>query len=232
MFRLNFHSFINCNFFRSPRAQQYLIRVYANLAVTTAMASVAVILYMRDMIPEMGSIGMAGSVLLPLAISLSRGMLSDRIRLGMLWSEGFLVGWGIGPLTQMLFDLDGELLIMAVIGTFIAFVSFSGAALFSQRRSYLYLGGLLSAASLILLITSFFPSMFNVNLYLGLFTFCFYIIYDTQMLVERTEMMVSDQMGLDGALQLFMNLYAIFVRLMIILMKNRQPRERKDKKRK
>lgn len=204
--------------------------MYANLAVTTATATLAVLLFMHDLLPEMGPLGLIASILLALGIPLTRGYVSDRVRLGMLWSDGFLMGWSVGPLTQMVLDLDSDVLLMAVAGSFIAFASFSGAALFSQRRSYLYLGGLLSVTGIVLLISSFFPSMFNINLYLGLFMFCFYIIYDTQVLVERAEMMADDRIGVEGALQLFTDLYSIFVRLLIILMKDRKPKKRKNSK--
>lgn len=198
--------------------------------MTTATTALAILLYINEWLPDMGALGLIVSIILTAGIPLSRGYLSDRIRLGMLWMDGFMLGWNAGPLTQMVFDLEADLLLTAVVGSFAAFVSFSGAALFSQRRSFLYLGAMLSVTSLILLASSFFPSLFNVNLYLGLFMFCFYIIYDTQILVERAEMSASsDPNGVDGTLQLFTDLYAIFVRLLIILMKDRKPAAKRRK---
>lgn len=198
--------------------------------MTTATTALAILLYINEWLPDMGALGLIVSIILTAGIPLSRGYLSDRIRLGMLWMDGFMLGWNAGPLTQMVFDLEADLLLTAVVGSFAAFVSFSGAALFSQRRSFLYLGAMLSVTSLILLASNFFPSLFNVNLYLGLFMFCFYIIYDTQILVERAEMSASsDPNGVDGTLQLFTDLYAIFVRLLIILMKDRKPAAKRRK---
>lgn len=216
--------------FRSPRVQRYLVRVYGNLALTTASASVASILSMRGFLGEMGLTGFLASLALLFGMQLARGRVSDYVRLGMLMAFGFLQGWSVGPLTGMVFDLDPELLLMAVVGTMLAFVSFTGAALFSQRRSYLYLGGLLSFGTMALMISSFFPFMFNFNLYLGLFVFCFYIIYDTQVMVERADIMRVDESGIDGALQLFTNLIAIFVRLLVILSQDKSKKKKKERK--
>ena len=196
--------------------------------MTTGSAALASILSIRGIIGEIGLMGVLASFGLVFGMQAMRGRVSDTVRLGMLLGFGFLQGWSIGPLTGLVFDLNPDLLLMAVVGTLLAFVSFTGAALFSQRRSYLYLGGLLTFSTLILLISSFFPFLFNFNLYLGLFVFCFYIIYDTQVIVERADMMQADAGGIDGALQLFTNLIGIFVRLLMILNQN----EKKKKKRK
>lgn len=197
--------------------------------MTTASASLASILSIRGIIGQMGLAGMLASFGLLFGMQMMRGRISDELRLGMLLAFGFLQGWSIGPLTGVVFDLNSELVLMAVVGTMLAFVSFTGAALFSQRRSYLYLGGLLSFSMSVLMISSFFPFLFNFNLYLGLFAFCFYIIYDTQMMVERSEMMQVDRSGIDGALQLFTNLIGIFVRILMILSQNEKNKKKKRK---
>lgn len=208
--------------------QRYLVRVYSNLAMTTGSATLASILSMRGIIGEIGFIGVLVSFALVFGMQALRGRVSDQVRLGMLLAFGFLQGMSFGPIIGVVFDLDPDLLLMAVVGTLLAFLSFTGAALFSQRRSYLYLGGLLMFSTFVLLISSFIPFLFNFNLYLGLFVFCFYIIYDTQVIVERADMMQADRGGIDGALQLFTNLIGIFVRLLMILSQN----EKKKKKRK
>jgi Bax inhibitor 1 len=214
--------------FRPPRVQRYLVRVYGNLAMTTGSAALATILSIQGIIGEIGMIGVLGSLALVFGMQALRGRVSDQLRLGMLLAFGFLQGWSIGPLTGLVFDLDPDLLLMAVVGTLLAFVSFTGAALFSQRRSYLYLGAMLNFATLIILITSFFPFLLNFNLYLGLFLFCFYIIYDTQVIIERADMMQADRGGIDGALQLFTNLIGIFVRLLMLLSQNERKKKNKE----
>jgi len=206
-----------------------MIRVYRNLALTTGSAALATTLSMYRFIPDIGGAGMIASLFIFMGIGLGRGRLSEQVRLAMLLGFGFLQGWSIGPLTGFLSVFNPDALIMAVAGTMLAFVSFTGAALFSPRRSYLYLGGLLTFAGLILLVTSFFPYLYDFNLYLGLFLLCFYIIYDTQMIVERSENRSMD--SVDGAAQLFTDLFGILVRLMMIL-RDRNGREDRQKSKK
>ena len=144
-------------YFRSPRTQDYLIRVYGTLAMTSAICALTMMASIYQFIPDDSSgIGILLSFVMALGVQLSRGLVSERLRLGGLLALGFLQGWQVGPLTRSFFEIDPEIVLSAVIGTFLAFVSFSGAALFSRRRSYLYLGGLLSFGTLVLLGTSLF----------------------------------------------------------------------------
>lgn len=205
-----------------------MVRVYGNLAMTTGAASLAAFLSIQRIASDMGGLGVLASIALFFGIQASRGRIGERLRVGMLLAFGFLQGLDLGPLLRAVLFIEPELVLMAAVGTMLAFVSFTGAALFSPRRSFLYLGGLLTFASLTVLIASFIPFLFNINLYLGLFCFCFYIIYDTQVLVERAEMRrgeAADSVG--GALQLFTNLMGIFVRLLVILMNDSKKRNKK-----
>ena len=201
--------------------------------MTSAICALTMMASIYQFIPDDSSgIGILLSFVMALGVQLSRGLVSERLRLGGLLALGFLQGWQVGPLTRSFFEIDPEIVLSAVIGTFLAFVSFSGAALFSRRRSYLYLGGLLSFGTLVLLGTSLFSIMFNFTLYLGLFIFCFYIIYDTQIMIERAEGGNIDRLGVDGALQLFTDLLGIFVRIIVILGKLNKPKRKENDKRK
>ena len=177
---------------------------------------------MFEMIPEPNGFEVILSFAVIFGVQMSRELVNERWRLGGLLAFGFLQGWQIGPLTRSYFQVDPEIVLSAIIGTVLAFVSFSGVAIFSRRRSHLYLGGLLSFATLFLLGTSLFSVMFNFSLYLGMFIFCFYIIYDTQMIIDR--------LGVDGALQLFTNLIGIFVRLMAIIAKLNDGKDKSKEK--
>lgn len=199
--------------------------------MTTGAASLAAFLSVQRIASDMGGLGILASFALFFCIQVSRGRISERGRLGMLLAFGFLQGLDLGPLLRTVLFIDPELVLMAVVGTMLAFASFTGAALFSPRRSFLYLGGLLTFASLMVMIASFIPFLFNINLYLGLFLFCFYIIYDTQLLVERAEMQRGGGDSVSGALQLFTNLMGIFVRLLMILTKDSKKPGSKKKSR-
>ena len=191
--------------------------------MATAVSGLTIVASIFELIPDPNLVTIILSFLTILGIQYSRGLISEGWRLGGLLAFGFLQGWQVGPLTRLLFNVDSEIVLSAVIGTFLAFISFSGAAVFSRRRSFMYLGGLLSFATLLLLGTNLFSVMFDFNLYLGMFILCFYIIYDTQLMLERVERNGGnnfiDELGVDGALQLFTDLIGIFVRLMIIINK-------------
>lgn len=200
--------------------------------MTSAVTAMTIWASIFELIPDPNGLAVILSFAIVLAVQFSRGRIGEQWRLGGLLAFGFLQGWQVGPLARSFFDVDPEIVLGAVVATFMAFVSFSGAAIFSRRRSYLYLGGLLSFATLVLLGSSLFSVLFNFTLYLGMFLLCFYIIYDTQLMIERVERDGPgvDRLGVDGALQLFTDLIGIFVRLMVIIDKLNKPKPSTKKK--
>uniref|UniRef100_A0A6B2LIJ8 Bax inhibitor 1 n=1 Tax=Arcella intermedia TaxID=1963864 RepID=A0A6B2LIJ8_9EUKA len=153
-------------------------------------------------------------------------------RFGILNGLGFCQGLSIGPLIQYVLSTPGGEIVLgkAFFGTTILFACFSGAALFSPRRSYLYLyATLASGLSLLLylqLAALLFPTAFgtSVLLYLGLLLFIGYVVYDTQMILEKVSLGDNDFVG--HALELFVDFVAIFVRLLIILQKLNKKKEK------
>lgn len=102
-------------------------------------------------------------------------------------------------------------------------------------RGYLFLGGYLSSAISAMLmmrlgswIFGYGRFMFDVELYLGLLVFSGYVLFDTQLVVERAS--AGDMDNVQHALNLFTNLIAIFVRVLVILMKNQEKKERRRKR--
>jgi FtsH-binding integral membrane protein len=89
-------------------------------------------------------------------------------------------GLVIGPLVEAVLDIDPALVWTALGMTVAVFVSFSLFAIYSERRSLLYLGGMLSSVLSMLclmgLFSLFFPSqnLFNIRLYGGLLGILFY----------------------------------------------------------
>ena len=105
------------------------------------------------------------------------------------------------------------------------------AALVSEKRSFLYLGGILGTGLLVLLLLNVlmlfgFKSelLFNLNLGIGLLIFIGYVVYDTQLVIARAENGNKDFWG--SAVELFIDFVAIFVRILIILMKNAKKDEK------
>lgn len=145
-----------------------------------------------------------------------------------------LKGASLGPLIGAVLLVDPSIVATAALGTTLIFACFSAVALRSPRRSYLYLGGfLLSALSclaLVGLVNLFLgiEALLSVQLYGGLLMFCGFVIFDTQVIVEKAAAGETDYVW--HAVELFIDFVAIFVRLLIILSRNRKS-ERKERRR-
>lgn len=103
------------------------------------------------------------------------------------FSMGFLVGPGINHFAEV----KPELLTQAALYSTTAFGSFSAISLFSQRRSFLFLGGIIMTMLQVMcmyrLVGWLFggASMFGLGYVMcGLFITCLWVIFDTQVIVE------------------------------------------------
>ena len=114
-------------------------------------------------------------------------------RLAVFHAAGLLIGINLGPLLAHVAFYRPDIILTALLGTAMIFVSFSAAALVAKRRHFLYLGGVLGSAISILCsmrMLNFFmggtlsAGLFAVELYGGLAMFMAYIIFDTQMIIE------------------------------------------------
>ncbi len=166
----------------SPRIQAHLVRVYQTLALalfTTALGVVA------DLQLHLGGqLSAIASILTLIALGMQRKEAIQQ-RVGLLALYGFLQGASLGPLIRLAIAVDPSILFTAVVGTFTVFACFSASAIFSSRRSYLYLGGILSSALSFLILLSLVSIfwrpviMHSIQLYLGLAVFCAFVLYDT-----------------------------------------------------
>lgn len=202
--------------------RQHLSRVYVTLAFAVLSAAVGAFAHLSLNIG--GILSTLAVIGLMMVLATERGSQDNIKRTGILCALGFFKGASIGPLIAHAVSVDPSLVTSAFLGTTVAFVCFSLSALFSSRQSMMYLGGLLSSALSIMLILSlfslFFPSVliFNLYLYLGLVVFCGYIVFDTQMIITKFQVGEKDYVW--HAMELFIDFVAVFVRILIILMKN------------
>lgn len=154
------------------------------------------------------------------------------IRHGLFGLFSFSYGLSIGSLLEAILHIDPSIPLYSLIATSIVFLSFTSSALFSPRRSFLFLGGtllsIMSMLSFASLLNLFFQSsiLFNINLYLGLLIFCGYLIFDTQLMIERAENGNLDTIA--HSLDLFIDFVSIFVRVMIVMAKRREDEERRN----
>lgn len=128
---------------------------------------------------------------------------------------------GMGPLLETVIAINPSIIVTALTGTVVIFGSFSLSAIFAERGKWLYLGGtlmtLLTTLLLLSLANVFFGSylIFQLHLYLGLLLMCGFVLYDTQLIIEKRRHGNKD--FVTHALDLFIDFVGIFKRLLIIL---------------
>ena len=145
------------------------------------------------------------------------------------FSMGFLVGPGINHFAEV----KPELLTQAAMYSTTAFGSFSAVSLFSQRRSFLFLGGIIMTMMSCMMMYRMVGWLFGAAsgfglgyLMCGLFMACLWIIFDTQVIVEQSERGYRNVA--DHTLTLFMDLFQLFIKILQVL--NEMDENKKKKK--
>lgn len=108
-----------------------------------------------------------------------------------------------------------------IAGTTVIFVSFSISALLAERGRWLYLGGTLMSMLSIMTLFSFANLflrshiLYQAHVYVGLFMICGFVIYDTQLIIEKHHMGSRD--FIMHSLDLFIDFVGVFRHLLVIL---------------
>ncbi|NXM48400.1 BI1 inhibitor, partial [Gymnorhina tibicen] len=142
-------------------------------------------------------------------------------RVALVTPGSVLPGINLGPLLQMCISINPSIIPTAFLGTATIFACFSLSALYARRRSYLYLGGfLLSGLTLMLLsslVNAFVRStwLFTANLYVALMIMCGFVLFDTQLIIEKAES--GDKDYIWHCVDLFLDFVNIFRELLMIL---------------
>jgi len=214
----------------TPDIRDHLVKVYLTLGVCLSVVSLGVVLHilfsLGGMLSFLATIGL--TILLSLSRDPSNNNNNNKYRLTLLLLLSVFNGISIGPLIALAAVIDPNIIITAFIMSAGMFFCFTLSALIAKRTTYLYLGGILSSS----LVFLFFISLFNMfigssllyklQLLGGLIIFCGYVLFDTQMIVERRSSGDSDYIW--HAVQLLVDFIAIFVRVLIILLKQNKNR--------
>lgn len=229
------HSFLNSfnNKIEAP-VRQHLTNVYGCLAASTCSASAGAYIHMYTDILQAGLLSTFGALGLIFALILTPDDGKNRpLRFGYLMGFAFLTGLGLGPLLEVVMMIDPSIVVTALISTAVIFISFSIASMMSERGRWLYLGGtLISILNMIVLFSLaniFFRSQLvtQIHIYLGLLVMCGFIVYDTQLIMEKNRMGSKDFIA--HSLDLFIDMVQVFRYLLVILA---QKEEKSNKKRK
>ncbi|GER50593.1 BAX inhibitor-1 [Striga asiatica] len=216
----------------SPVVQTHLKQVY--LALCCALVASAVGAYLHILWNIGGLLTILGCLGCMVWLY-SEPVYKEKKRVSLLMAAAVFEGATVGPLIELAIDFDSSILVGAFVGCALAFASFSAAAMVARRREFLYLGGLLSSGLSILLWLHFASSifggsmgLFKFELYFGLLIFVGYIVVDTQDIIERAHL--GDLDYVNHALTLFSDFVAVFVRILIIMLKNASEKEEKKRK--
>lgn len=207
--------------------RQHLKNVYGCLSLSTVTAATGAYVHMYTYLLQAGLLSTFGALGLIFALVCTPDNGKNRsLRLGYLLGFAFLTGLGMGPLLENVITVDPSIVLTALIGTTVVFVSFTISSLLSEQGRWLYLGGTLMSTLNMMVIFSlaniFFRSqmIYQIHLYLGLLVMCGFIIYDTQLIVEKNRMGSKDYIA--HSLDLFLDFINVFRHLLIILTQKEQ----------
>lgn len=202
--------------------KKHVKKVYSTLAIAMLAATAGAYIHMFTNLMQAGLLTVLGSLgMLALLSFTPHNSKNEGKRLAYLMGFAALTGMGLGPLLDMAIRIEPSIVPTALLGTFVIFGCFSISALLCDNRQWLYLGGfLMSGLSWMLMLTLmniFFRSqlLFQVELYLGLALMCGFVLYDTQMVVEKRRRGDDDYIW--HCVDLFIDMVNIFRRLLIIL---------------
>ncbi|XP_070569540.1 probable Bax inhibitor 1 [Ptychodera flava] len=217
----------------SKATRFHLKNVYSCLAICMLVAAVGSYIHVVTGIIQGGIMATLASIGLLILLGITPHTKENQVkRLGFLAGFAFFTGVSLGPLLDRVIEIDPSIISTAFMATTLIFVCFSLSALWAEQRAFLYLGGtLFSGLSLLLLLSLFnifLGSMllFKIHLYVGLLIMCGFVLYDTQLIVEKFRRGDSDYIW--HCVDLFIDFVNIFRKLLIILAMDKQ--EKKNKK--
>lgn len=219
----------------SQPVKQHLCKVYWTVATAFVAAALGVyvhtLLHIGGLLTSLGFIGATIMLMNTPAIASNESK-----RWNLLMAAAFLQGASAGTLIETVLYFDPSILVTAFLGSVAVFASFSGAALLAKRREFMFLGGLLSSAVSTMLTLQFFSMLFGgahfrylLEIYGGLILFSGYVIFDTQLIVEKAER--GDMDYVKHSLDLFVDFAALFLRILVILTQKAADKEEKERRR-
>ena len=208
----------------AARAHLRLVYLALGLTFLCSVAGAAVVIALIPGLPPL--LPTLACLALIFAIQCDQDKENVPRRMSLLAAFGFIMGASIAPLVHLAIAIDPSIVLAALLCACSIFGCFSLAALVAKRRSFLFLGGLLSSALTMLLILNvvgiFIPALRLIwlHIYGGLILFSGFVVYDTQVVIEKAAAGSTDFAG--HALMLFLDFVNIFVKILIIFLRNRK----------
>jgi len=214
----------------ATEVKKHLINVYTSLLLTTLFSCLGVAFFSFTFFPPL--ISMIIAIGLILAITLKPEVTEQNknegitLRMALLLGYGFFQGASIGGLVYVVMIMDPNIVLTAFLGTVTIFGCLTGSALLAKRKTYLFMGGFLASALMNLFLLGIVNIFLRLEvldivvLYFSLFIFCGYVLYDTQIIIEKVNLGSRDFVR--HAAELFTDFVGIFVRILIILARNKR----------
>lgn len=201
--------------------KNHLMKVYTTMGLALIACAIGSYIHMSQ-IYTAGLLTGIGTIVAVLALVLMAPTPENGgIRFGLLMAVAALSGINQGPLLDLAVSVDPSLVMTAFLATSLVFICFSISALLSDDRKWLAIGGILSSGLSWLILFGFLnifiksALIFEIKLYVGLAIFCGYILYDTQLIVEKRRNGDEDFIG--HCLMLFLDFLNIFRHILILL---------------
>jgi len=216
--------------------RSHLKNVYGSIASASLAAAAGAYAHCNG-IWQGGILSGLGSIILLIVLALNRSPdgKDDGKRFLYLNGLALCTGLSTGPLIDAVWDINPTIVVSALLYTCVIFACFTLSALIAPDGKYLALGGpLLSILSTMLLasILNMFlrsPTFIYMQLLIGLAVMCAFILYDTQMIVERFRM--GDRDYVWHSLTLFLDLASIFKHILVLLADKEQSSSNRNKRR-
>ncbi|XP_050050197.1 probable Bax inhibitor 1 isoform X1 [Dermacentor andersoni] len=234
----NMNAFVNSfnNRLEKP-VRDHLKNVYSCLAISTLAAAAGGYVHLFTEFLQ----GNFLTTLLSLGLLVALFAVPDNgknqhVRLAILVGFAFTTGLGMGPLLDIVVSVDPSIISTAFLATCAVFTCFSLSALYTDHCRWIYIGGtlmsVLSIMSLFSLVNLFMGSffLFQTNLYLGVALFCGFVLYDTQLIIEKRKRGERDYIR--HSVDLFLDFISIFRRLLIILTQKKSENDSDDEEKK
>jgi FtsH-binding integral membrane protein len=208
----------------SEQTKSHLVRVYALLTAGVVVACIASLIDMNFL--HCGGIwsALVGVVLFSGA-RLTPITKDDKLAVYLFLGAAAAEGMSLSPILHTALRYYPTALSEAALISMAVFGSFSVAAIYAKRRQFFYLSAIVGTISCVILFGSIAniilqtKILFQVQLYAGLAVFMFYVLIDTQVMIDRFESGQNRGNFVRPACDLFCDLLGIFIRLLIILMR-------------
>ncbi|XP_071943395.1 probable Bax inhibitor 1 [Antedon mediterranea] len=200
--------------------QAHLRKVYTCLAIAMFAAAAGAYVHLFTGIWKGGMLTSIGSIGLLIWLAMTPKE-NEGKRIGQLSGFALLSGMSLGPLLDVVISIDPSIVVTALMGSVVIFGSLSLCALYTQQRYWLFLGGsLMSMLSMLLvvsLVNLFLRSavIFRIEMYVGLLMFCGFVLFDTQLIIEKKRNGDNDYVW--HSVDLFLDFINIFRHLLVIL---------------